>query len=172
MPILTKSHPMRRGRRGKRIAMQVKKNLNPIQLDWGDGERPITVTPKDQDRFTTTVQEAIRACKAELSSAKFMEQFRSGLLERLAAWIRDHAEKVAGGYITIRDSTLLFLVVRKMAGWDGKFDDDLTALDVDIANDPKLDLIRLNVISLPKGSDAAASSFLDPEFTLEYKHAR
>jgi hypothetical protein len=39
-----------------------------------------------------------------------------------------------------------------------------------VANDGDLDLISLNTLALPRASDEAIASFLDPSFTVQWPH--
>jgi hypothetical protein len=44
---------------------------------------------------------------------------------------------------------MLFVVILRSESFDGPVEDDLTDLDIEIAQDPGLDLIRLDVLALP-----------------------
>ena len=145
--------------------------LEPIQLQWKDRDHPVIVTPADEDRLYLTVQEAIHACKAVTSSAKFTKQFQA-LLDYLAVWLSDHEDKIDYAYLTVRDRGLLFLPIQKGLAYDSVLSDSFTYLDLEIANNPAYDLIELSVLGLPKASDANIASFINPELpSLIYQHA-
>ena len=60
----------------------------------------------------------------------------------------------------MRDAGLLFLVVLKEKPFNQKIEDSLTELDIAIAQDDDLDLIKLSVLALPKASKDSIESFL------------
>ena len=128
----------------------------------------VTVVTQDNHRFRVTVEAAIRACEALNHISDFQTQF-SDLLDRLAAWVNEHESAIRLASVTVRDRGLLFLVVRKATSHDPHFDDDLTALDIEIAQNEAFDLIRLSVLSLPNSSVDALGSFVDPDNTLTYR---
>lgn len=140
------------------------------QLRYEDRDGIVVVTSDDEDRFAITVKEAIHACRVYQREEIFAHQFNI-LLKRLAIWLRTRQDEVADAFVTVRDNGLLFLVVRKSPHYDAGFEDDLTELDLEVAQDPNLDLIRLSVLAIPHASDDAIASFLVPGLTLEYPHA-
>jgi len=101
----------------------------------------------------------------------FVEQFGS-VLGRLAQWLREHAKTFSRAFVTVRESGLLFVVLRDNAGFDPDFEDELTDLDLEIAQNPRFDHIDLNVLSLPRSSKTAYSSFLHPEYTWVFQHGK
>ena len=139
----------------------------PIYLDWSEKERQVSITPEDQDRFCTTVEEAIKACKADDRSVKFGRQFKD-LLDLLASWVMEHRELLKSAFVTIRDTEILFLPVTKSKSYDREFEDKLTGLDVEIAQSPSLDLIRLSVLALPNVLKQGIQSFLNPDYSLVF----
>lgn len=157
--------------------MNTKTKIDAIKLNWDEKKRQIVVTPEDNDKFVVTVGEAIEACKATKSDKsyenykKFADQF-DVLLDTLWLWIQDHKQDVFKAYLTIRDSDLLFLPIKISCNYDDDFEDELTELDITIAQNSGLDLIRLSVLALPKSSDNALSSFVHPEHpSLVYHNA-
>jgi hypothetical protein len=142
---------------------------NVIRLK-SEGGGHLIVVPEDQDRFVLTIEEAVKACRAYERTRSFENQFNI-LLRRLAHWIDEHRDLVRIGYLTVRDAGLLFLVVTKAAEYDRKLEDDLTDLDLEVANDPNLDLIRLSVLAIPPTGPEAIRSYLSPGFTLQYADA-
>jgi len=137
---------------------------------WTNRDGNVTVTPEDEDRFTIKVGRAIEA----LNLAKQQDSFHSQLsllLRVLADWISEH-DGIQNAHLTMRDGALSFVVVRSCGGYDEAFEDELSELDIQIAKDVDLDLIRLNVLCLPGASDEAIESFLDPSFLLTYNDQR
>ena len=142
-----------------------------VQLDYKkDGT--VVVTLEDQDRFVITVQEAVAACRGAKEVLEYRRQFVDGLVPTLKKWLEARKKKVRTAYLTVRDGGILFLVVRKDAAYDGDFTDELTSLELLIAHDPSLKLIRVDVLALPDISDEAARSFLSPGRVKELADAK
>ena len=129
-----------------------------VELKFGD-ESHVVVTPEDQDRFALSVEDAIEACRAQEKRQQFQRQ-HDILIRQLSDWLHKHEENVDRAYVTTRDNGLLFLVVTRSIQMNPQLQDDLTELDLAIANDPCLDLIRLSVLAIPNASDSNVESFL------------
>jgi hypothetical protein len=143
----------------------------PIRLSVSEGrDRKVLVEPaaEDKGRFILSVEKAIRACQVADTQLRFAEDFRNELLPRLAVWVRERRGRVASAYLTVREDGLLFVVVQASRHYDGQLEDELTALDVEIARHPTLKRMQLDVLALPEVSEEAYQSFLDPEHTLAY----
>jgi len=144
---------------------------NILHLDYQQRDGTVVVVPADEDRFALTVEEAVKACRAYEQASAFRHQFQI-LLRELADWIGQHRNQVAEAYVTVRDAGLLFLVVKKSPEHDDTLEDQLTELDLAVAQDPNLNLIRLSVLAIPPVSHEGIDSFLAPGFTLQYTHAQ
>ncbi len=96
----------------------------------------------------------------------FTAQFNL-LLRTLAKWIND-TSGIARAYLTLRDGTLAFVVIRESSEYDDEFEDALSELDFRISKDPDLGLIKIDAMALPSASEASVSSFLDEGFVFEY----
>lgn len=150
------------------MAQLVDEVRNILPLEWSEQDGQIVVTTRDGDRFIIKLNRAIEILRVA-DKDQFPKQFH--LLSRvLAEWIRDHSG-IRAAYLTVRDGALAFIVVRDMCEYDEDFEDALSALDLAVANDPDLNLIKLNTVALPAASQDAVSSFLDPEFLFIYQHA-
>lgn len=146
--------------------------LPSVELDWYAESEQVTVTPRSQRRFEISKDRAIEVLQvAEERRIRFDKQF-SLLLYELAEWIHDHEDQIETPYLTIQDGSLMFVVVRNDARLDLEFEDDLSALDFRLANDPALDLIRLHTMSLPPTDDDSLQSFLFEPFTISYHGLR
>jgi hypothetical protein len=139
-----------------------------VQLDWVMKNGIVTVTPRDQDRFTIKVDRAIEILQQAARADKFKLQFNL-LLRELGKWLNDRND-VSHAYLTQRDGALAFVVVRSSCEYDDDFEDNLSDFDYQIANDPDLDLIKMDAIALPNASIGAVFSFIDQDFVLEYVH--
>ena len=130
-----------------------------MREQWVEECPRCAVETEDEDRFVLTLGAAIEACRAFSHYETFVRQFRE-LHAQLSAWIQQHDRDIAEGYLTLRDGGLLFLVVQKSAAFNQELEDSLTDLDIKIAQDDDLNLIRLNVQALPQASEESIQSFL------------
>jgi len=144
--------------------------ITSVQLDWAMKDGLVIVTPRDQDRFIFIVRRAIEILQQAEQAEKFERQFNM-LLRVLAEWLKDRTD-IRRAFLTDRDGALAFVVVRNSCTYDDDFEDALSEIDFQIANDPDLDLIKMDAIALPSASESAVSAFLDPDFVLEYDHAK
>jgi hypothetical protein len=132
-----------------------------ICLRHQDKDMPVRIETEEEDRFFLTVGAAIQACKKQEQFLEFSRQSRK-LLAKLQHWIEKHASDINEAFMTVRDSAFLFLVVQNKEAFNQTLEDSLTDLDLSIAQDEELRLIRLNVIALPKVSAESVNSFLTP----------
>jgi len=147
-----------------------KKRSDTVFLNFQTTDGQIVVTPSNEDRFVIKMQRGIEVLQRSNEADKYTLQFNL-LLKTLAGWIEDQKE-IESAHITIRDGSLAFVVVRKKSQYDGDFEDRLSAIDVEIANDVDLDLIELEVIALPHVSGSSLKSFLHPEVSFAYKNVK
>ncbi len=139
-----------------------------IQLDCSDEGSRVVVTPENQDRFVLSVRDAAEACRAARAVDSFVAQFNA-LLQRLARWLRDHPDACRKAFVTVRDAGLLFVIVGPAARHEAEVEEALTDLDLEVARDPSLDKMDLNVMALPLSGEAAYESFLHPEHPWVFK---
>jgi len=138
----------------------------PIRLNFREADRKVLVEPENEDRFITTVGQAAVACQVADREARFYFQVRNTLLQKLWDWLRAHRNQVESAFLAVREGGLLFLVVRDAAAYDAVFEDELTDLDLQIAREPGLDLVSLEVGALPKVSRETAISYMGPKAIL------
>lgn len=131
-----------------------------IQLRYSDDSQRVVIE-KDgaNDRFVITVAAAIDACHASGQKEEFYRQFRD-MQVRLTEWLKVHADLIDEAYLTVRDAAILFLAVQKSPAFNQALEDSLTDLDIAIAQEKDLSLIRLNVLAIPKTSAASVESLL------------
>jgi hypothetical protein len=139
----------------------------PVRLDWTNRDGNIVITPSDKDRFVLKVGAAIEILRRHSQVDRTQQQF-SLLLKRLAQWLDDHQSSWETAFLTSGEGVLRFIVVRKTARFDEATSDALSALELDIARDPDLDLVKLTTTALPSVGEESLRSFLDPAFTLKY----
>ena len=122
--------------------------------------------PEDHETFRELQDKAKEVLQIASEFTKFTEQFQS-LLNLLGKWAKENRSQLKKVYLTIRDSDLLFLVIQKRNCLDIEFEDRLSDLDLEVANNLEFDQIRLNVMALPNMSEDGTESFLAP-YVLEY----
>ncbi|MBN2211948.1 MAG: hypothetical protein JW709_11180 [Sedimentisphaerales bacterium] len=146
--------------------------LGIIQLRWDEKDRKVVITTHDGDKFVTTVDQAIFACKAADKREIYKKQFNN-LLDKLGGWLQHHKKTVFEAFLTIRDAGLLFVPIKNTPQYDPAWEDELTDLDLEIAQDDQFDVIRLSVLSLPKTTPEAISTFLSTDIPpLHYQNAQ
>ncbi len=149
--------------------MELKAGQKPIRLHYNAAEQRVVVMPEDENNFCMSVEEAISACRDRMKYSSFHSKFKQ-LLGTLAAWVDRHSEAIDKAVITLRDGSILFMVVNRTASYDRELEDDLTDLDLKIARDDALRAIRLDVMVLPNCDEEALKAFIDPELYLVYGH--
>jgi hypothetical protein len=133
-----------------------------------DDERALLVETEDGDRFLTTVAEVASVLRIvdPKEILKFQKEY-SVLSKRLLEWLRIHRDVAKTAYLTARDHGLIFIVIPKQPKYDREFEDFLSDLDLEIANDPRFPTIRLSVMQLPTdnpdGLGCFISNFQDPD---------
>jgi len=140
-----------------------------IKLAWSEGDKKILIEDKEEEgRYFTTVEEAIRACRAYDKSVRFKITFEA-LAGHLIMWAAQRQDRIKRAFLTVQDRGLLFLVVTNGKKYDDSFEDELTTLDVQVANSDDFSDIELDVQSLPDCSADNFSSFCHPGSTIQLK---
>ncbi len=149
--------------------LQSQELIRTVELDWFacDQDDKVVVTPRDQQRFEIQMDVAIRILQMANEESLFQKQLRL-LLTHLGSWINRHRSAIRNAYLTLHDSALAFVVVRTRPSYDAEFEDALSDVDLEIANDPALSLITLHTLALPPVSEAGLLSFVDRRFVLSY----
>src|SRR5436309_2477533 len=110
-----------------------KANAVPIHYEHRNGA--VVVTPEDEGRFALAVEMAYRrSCPLFQDRALFRTQFEQ-LLRKLAHWLAAHEDVIGEASVTLRGAALEFLLVRKGTRYDADFEDELSDLDIAIAQD-------------------------------------
>lgn len=138
-----------------------------LYLDAPTG--PVQSSPIDRDVRAASASAAFATCGDLEDETAFRTQF-DRLVERLGAWCVDHREKILDAFLTTRGTGLLFLVVTKQRKFDGELQDEVTSLDLDIANEPSLDRIRLSTLVLPCVDEDELRSFVSGHLRLQFHY--
>ena len=138
-----------------------------MQLDWFAEADQVEVTARDQQRFEIQKDRAIEVLRQAKNAERFGKQFDL-LLSILGSWLQDRTDRLISAHLTLHDGAFAFLVIMRQFQYNPELEDQLSDLDIQVANDPQLDLIRVNMSLMPPVSEEALSSFLDPDFFLTY----
>lgn len=132
---------------------------NIIRLKHGDNSQ-IIVEMKDGDRFGISSSDAAMACQFYEAGQKVFSQQVRILSDRLTKWFQANAAHVKEARLGPRPDGLLFLVVMAGQEYNPDLEDRMTELEAEIAQDPTLDMIRLEVQAVPDFGAASIQAFL------------
>ena len=126
-----------------------------------DDEREVLVETEDGDRFLTTVAEVASVLRIvdPKEILKFQREY-ADLSKKLSEWLKTHRSVAKTAYLTARDHGLIFIVIPKKPKYDREFEDFLSDLDLEIANDPRFPTIRLSVMQLPTNNPDGLGCFI------------
>ncbi len=137
------------------------KNTHHLIIRFHDTEQKVLIETDDGDRFLTTAAEiasVLGIVKAE-NIMKFHGEWME-LNQRLGEWIKEHQASIKSAYLAPRDRCLLFIVVPIDPRYRDDFEDQLSDLDIEIANNPAFSTIHLSVMSLPTDAPAGLDCFI------------
>ena len=120
----------------------------------------IVVTMKSGDCFEIPLKDLAHACESKEKIETFARQVGS-LMQRLGAWLNERADEIHRAYFAFEPDGIMFVVVRNRATFDPDFEEALSRLDLEVAGNADLDMIRLRVLALPYSSEETVASFLD-----------
>lgn len=124
-----------------------------------DSDGQALVSMGDGDKFTLAVADAARACRAFDAGKDFVRQFRD-LVNTLASWVEPRRGKMRCAHLIPRENDVLFLVIHKGSSFDQELSDELTDLDLEVANSKDLNMVDLEVLAIPSVSDESCRAFL------------
>jgi hypothetical protein len=142
-----------------------------VEIDWFDENEAVSVNPRDQRRFTIQKDCAIEALRLVNVAERFTRQFDL-LLEVLAQWVREKSSLIGAAIMTLQDDALMFVVMQSDISYRESLQDELADLDMAVARDANLDLIRLRTIMLPRVDAEELMSFLDHRMILRYSRGK
>lgn len=124
-------------------------------------EGEVRVRRKNRDMFFMTLGEAVAVC-ADFAKDKndFTAQV-TDLLDALSEWVTQRRDGIKSAHLTFRpDRSVFFVVMQKETPFDAKLSEELTDLDINVANDPAFDRLKLDVLLIPAVSRDSANAFL------------
>ena len=142
----------------------LKKNI--LQLSWSNHDGQATVTPQNEDRYTIKVQKVIELLALGKKAENFELQFKL-LLNTLGSWFNGRKD-LADAYLTSRDGIFSFIAIRSEMKYSESFEDEHADLDIHIANDSDLNLVKLNTMSLPPVSAETLDQFICDDFSFRF----
>ncbi len=151
--------------------MQIDSRPEPIRLRITGKNSQVVIEPEDRDLFVMFVQEAIEACKVYQDYKNIFEKQLEHLKDLLGRWASEHLTKLDGAFLTLLNGRFLFVVVTKQQAFDPALEDELSSLDINIAQDENCSQLNVDVQALPKCDKDAYMSFCNPKWTLEYQKA-
>jgi hypothetical protein len=129
--------------------------------------RSVMIHTKDGDCFVLPFDELVNVCESSTQFTEFCRQVAT-LLDRLAAWLKDRQGEIEAAYVGLEPEGAIFVVVRQSKAFDPAFEDSLSILDLEMAQDADLNLIKLRVLALPRSSKETVASFLELERAFRY----
>ncbi len=91
--------------------------------------------------------------------AEFQTQMFA-LKQLLDNWVKSRKDSIKEAYFTVRGSSLFFLVVSSSKAYNESLESDLTELDLNVANDNKLNLMNLEVLAIPDSPADCVQAYL------------
>jgi hypothetical protein len=138
---------------------QLTKRTPAIHLGRDGQEGYVLAYGDGNEKFLLTVQEAIKACGAFSKMAQFQTQMKE-LTDHLSKWVNDRKATVRDAYLSVKGSGLFFMVVMAGKEFNPELEEELTTLDIEIANSEDFDLLRVDVLAIPDGPPECVDSFL------------
>lgn len=129
-----------------------------LWLDDRDG-RKVMVTKGGEDRFVVTQKQAVEACHTVSELGQSLTQFHE-LAKVLGEWINKHTARIFEARLAVGRSGLLFVVTQVAEEFDEVLMQELTELDIQVANNESFNLITMNVLAIPRVSEEATTAFV------------
>lgn len=108
-------------------------------------------------------KETIQAVQSGLGDIAFHAELKE-LIKHLKGWVESRAANLHSCYLASRDGELVVFTVPKSSQYDRDLADELTALDVTLAN--KFQYWRCQVVQVPGETPTGLASFLDQDKAL------
>lgn len=125
------------------------------------------VVMKDGDKFVVGYTEAAKACRAAEKMKDFVPQLTE-VLKKLGNWAAQRKDQIHSAMLSPGEHGLLFLVMQKDVPFDQQLTDDLTDLDLEIAQNPSFALVRVEVLAIPRVDKETATAFISSPPFHEY----
>jgi hypothetical protein len=118
------------------------------------------IHPLEGETFGLPVNDVVRACRSYGKVEEFSQQVRD-LMECLGKWVLEHRTEIDRAFFALEPDGCVLAVVQKGKAFNPDFEDALSRLDLDMAQNDAFSLVNLRVVAIPFSSDDTVSSFLD-----------
>lgn len=140
--------------------------VDPLQLNWNDGERQVVVSPEDEDRFVVTCQDAAEACLQSREVLKWSHTFQK-VLSFIRNDLDQSIERVMSCFVGPADGHLACFVIAKSSSFDFELAEVLADLEREIAT-AFPDFTYIRVQQIPRSTDTEIlNTFFDPGKTIQ-----
>lgn len=146
---------------------QESKRRSVVPLIEGEHD-DVQVIRLDGDRFVTTAQQAIDFLSLAGSAVAFQEQLKE-LLDRIYQWVDARKQKISAAYIVLGSDGITLVAVQRSVSFDFRFEEELTDLDIEVANNEAFRLIPFNTLLIPKVGDTLLKSFLSSGQIMQHR---
>lgn len=137
--------------------------IMPLRLDF-KSEKKVLVITEDEDRFTTTSQEAALACRRAQDEKDWSEEFKE-FLAHINAWCKGRPDQVDRAYLGFGDEGLKVFLITKGDDYRSDLDDSVAELDTDLPR--KFPNCPAYVMHLPNRPLEALKTFFSPPKALQ-----
>ena len=146
---------------------QEAKRRSVVPLIEGEHD-DVQVIRLDGDRFVTTAQEAIDFLSLAGRAVEFQRQLRE-LLDRLYQWVDERKQLIGSAYIVFGGEGVTLVIVQRAVTFDFAFEEELTDLDIEVANENLFRLIPFSTLLVPKVGDTVLKSFLSSGQIMQHR---
>ena len=140
-----------------------------VVIDWYSDAEFVHVVGKRQHRFEIHKDRAIEVLQVAHQRDLFSHQLKLAFAT-IQEWMDLHEDLVCTCFLTLRDSHLLLIVVPTQVECSDDLEDLVSDLDLKIASDAAMDLLKLNTIVLPYASEESMKSFFDERCLMAFPH--
>ena len=110
-----------------------------------DGGRQVVLRPENNDIFIRTGKQVIAACSLGISLDLWMDELQS-LIERVAAWTKEHSESIESCFIEPRARCIMLFFVPTSQSFNFDLADELVALNSKLIKDFNVGMVETHQI--------------------------
>lgn len=118
--------------------------------------------PSNPELFQAYLENFAKALGVLIEQRRFQTQLNL-LLSELAKWLQVRHEAVDTAYLSTHEGSLLFLLVASSEEYPDALRDELTDLEIELTNEPGLDMLSVRCMLLPRPAGPGAHSLFNSE---------